>query len=95
MTLSITTLCHFAKCNNAECPVLFIIMLNVVMLSVFMLSVFMLCVIILRVVAPKVTTSDEHLKLFGLASLTKEKYLHMCAKIQPWWAFIVRVRLYE
>ncbi len=72
-----------------------VVMLCIIMLSVVMLNVFMLGVIILRVVAPKMTVSDEHLSLFGLASLTKEKYLHMCAKIQPWWAFIVRARLYE
>jgi hypothetical protein len=38
MTLSITTLCHYAECHLAECRFLFI-MLSVVMLNVVMLHV--------------------------------------------------------
>jgi len=34
MTLSVTTLCHYAECCSAEWHDLFIVMLNVIMLSV-------------------------------------------------------------
>jgi hypothetical protein len=44
MTLSITTLCHYAECHCAECRDLFIGMQNVIMLSVIMLNVVMLSV---------------------------------------------------
>ncbi len=56
MTLSITTICHYAECRD-----LFIVMLNVILLSVIMvnvvilsvmLSVIMLSAIILSVEAP-------------------------------------------
>ncbi len=50
MTLSITTLCHYAEYRCAECHDLFIDMLNVIMMSVIMLSVVMLSVIMLSVV---------------------------------------------
>jgi hypothetical protein len=39
MTLSITTLCHYAEFRCNECRDLLIDMLNVVMLNVIMLSV--------------------------------------------------------
>jgi hypothetical protein len=56
MTLSITTLCHYAEYHCAECRDLFIVMLNVIMLSVVMLRVIMLNVIMLSVVAPSKQT---------------------------------------
>ena len=37
MTLSLTTLCHYAECSFAECRVLDIAALNVIMLNVVML----------------------------------------------------------
>ncbi len=50
MTLSITTLCHYAECHSAEFRVLFIVMLNVIMQNVVMMSVVMLSVVVLSVV---------------------------------------------
>jgi hypothetical protein len=46
MTLSITTLYHYAEYRCAECHLLFIVKLNVIMLSVIMLIVIMLSVVV-------------------------------------------------
>jgi hypothetical protein len=48
MTLSITTLCHYA-----ERRVVFIVILNTVMLSVFMLNVVMLSIVVLLCIFAK------------------------------------------
>ncbi len=50
MTLSVTTLSHYAGGHCAECRDLFTVILNVIMLSVVMPSVVMLSVIMLSVV---------------------------------------------
>jgi hypothetical protein len=45
MTLSITTICHYAEGHYAECHALFIVMLNVIMLTVIMLNFVRLSVV--------------------------------------------------
>ncbi len=57
MTLSQTTLYHYAECQFTESHVLFVVMLSAIMLVVIMLSVIMLIVgmnnvFVLNVVAP-------------------------------------------
>jgi hypothetical protein len=39
MTLSITTLCHWAGCPYAKCRILFVVILSVIMLSAVVLNV--------------------------------------------------------
>jgi hypothetical protein len=60
ITLSLTTLCHYA-----ECSVLFIVFLNVIILSVVKLNVNMLCVVKLNVIMMSVVMLNVMAPLLG------------------------------
>jgi hypothetical protein len=67
VTLSITTLCHYAECR----------VLSSIMFNVIMLSVVMLCAVMLSVVAP-LTLSTKKQKRVEVAVSSKSTRLQYC-----------------